>query len=294
MPAKRRQKWPKIKFLSSGRKLSAADLQSCAMPMTDDLCEFLRRHNGGVPEADTFLMKYEGMANTVARVRQFNGIASGERSDVNDIAETTLQSWHDLPRGSVPIGDIDIDDQDFDGCTLLTFLWGPRADKIYFFDNPHDMDPLDPDDDSRLTLLANSLPQFLKSLGHYDDYCFREIFTLPCGADSFPELEAEIEKAGADEFCGDEIGSRRRSVNRYAVWPKPDTTIYLADNAKDIYSVPLPKAAAGSCCLAVDVTKWNRTKVLAAVKKALGKLPAWKGAKSAGRSSSSTTPYWRR
>lgn len=294
MAKKRKTAWPKERFLKTGPKLRAADIHNYPGHLTDGLCEFLLWQNGGVPNLDSFVFNGPCGKNTVARVRSFYGFDKGNQEDLTDIAQTVLNHWHDLPRGSVPIGDIEIDGEDFDSCTLLTFLWGDRAEKVYFFDNPHDMGPLDPDKPSRLTQLANNLPQFIKSLQCYEDFHFREVFQLSCDRDGLRNLETALVKAGVEEFEGESVGSRSRKVDRYAEWQKQETIVYLSYGSPTIDWVPLPKKQPSDrCYFAVDVTKWNRTTILAKLKTMLRSVPEWKGVKSVGRTPTETTPYWR-
>ena len=234
-----RHKWPKIKFHGTGKKLTTAEILAYPMDLTDDLFDFLRWRNGGIPELDSFVMDFEGEPKTVARVQYFNGIQTGD--DLPDLAVTTLNCRDYMPRGAIPIGEVQIAGEDFDGCTLLTFLWGDRANEIYFFDNPHDCGGIDPDDESHLTLLAKSLPQFVKSLKSHEEFLFREVFLLQCDRKSFPAIEAALEKAGTESFHGDDASGRKRSINRYANWERLNTSVYLSSGAKEIYWVPLPK-----------------------------------------------------
>ncbi len=47
-------------------------------------------------------------------------------------------TWDDLPRGTLPIATVEIDGSDCDLCTLLTFTWTERHNKIFLLANPHD------------------------------------------------------------------------------------------------------------------------------------------------------------
>lgn len=295
MPKLKRHAWPKKKFLKTGPKLTEQDLRVYPAQLTKGLGEFLLWQNGGVPDLDTFVFDHPYGKNTVARVRSFQGISLQPENGTGDIAYTILCHWHDLPRGCVPIGDVDIEGRDFEVCTLLTFLHGKRSGRVYFFDNPHDCGPLDPDDSSRLTLLAKTLPSFVKSLRCHENYLFREVFRLSCSRRDLAELELALVNAGSDEFLGDPIESRKREVERYSGWEDQSTAIFLTSGASDMHWVPLPaNAPAESCYLGINVSKWNRTQTLARLKSTLKSVPAWKGAKSIGRMSSDLIPSWRR
>ena len=281
MGKKRRHAWPKQKFLTTGPKLKSSDIRDYDAQLTDGACDLLSWQNGGIPNLDSFVFDYDDAKNTLARVRWFYGINLEASESIADIARTIVHRWHDLPRGCIPIGDVDIEGLDFEICTLVTFLWGDRAEKVYFFDHPHDIGPLDPDDSTRLTLLAKTLPAFVKSLRCYEDYAFREIFQLSCDRDGLSELENALCAGGLEEFHGDEIDSRKPSINRYAFWPDNSTNIYLSQGTKEMYWVPLPDGAeAGKCYLGINLTKWNRTKILSQLKSKLRGVAEWKGAKS--------------
>ena len=136
---KRKSKWTADKFRSTGAKVSAAQLRDYPLELTPEVEDFLRWQNGGIPEKDAFRISYPTGYETVARVREFYGIQSDSGDGVTDLARTVLNHWHGLPRGALPLGDVDIVGCEFDPITLLTFLWGDRAGRVFFFDNPHDV-----------------------------------------------------------------------------------------------------------------------------------------------------------
>ena len=295
MAKRRRHSWPSKRFLKTGPKLRASDLRSCSVQLTDGLSDFLLWQNGGVPDLDTFVFDGPFGKHTIGRVRSFDGINIDGNEGFSDIARTILGYWHDLPRGCVPIGEIDIAGLDFEVCTLVTFLAGERAERVYFFDNPHDVGPLDPDDPKRLTLLAKTLPAFVKSLRCHEEFLFREVFQLKCGREGLLAIETALVRAGVEQFGGNAIASRKAQVNRYAFWPSQGVQVYLAYGTTEISWVPIPSGLPPEpCYLGINVTKWNRAKVLAKLKSTLRSIPEWRGAKSVGKTPAGTAPYWRK
>jgi hypothetical protein len=252
-----------------------------------DYFEFLRKQDGGTPLLDAFRLTYHGK-KTVGRVRRFYGRA--------EICSSTLSTWDFLPRGALPIGDIDIDGYEFDTPTLLTFRWGPYFNKILLFDNPHDVGPLDPDDPARLIRLANSLPVFLDSLKNHSDLFYRTIFSLAGNPEELLPLMEALQDAGAEEFEDSYFNPRKTCTSWSSLWEEFNAQITVAHDVKSIDDVALPPAAIGKgrCVLAVDAASWEHPAVKRAIKNSLKHVRAFKGAKLAGQTAAGSEPYWRK
>lgn len=279
---KRKSVWPKMNFLRTGPKLRTADLHAYQMHRTEDLDRFLLWRNGGVPQDDSFRMTYLD-EDVVARVEYFNGMDVAGDDSVEDLITTIVNTWHELPRGCVPIGHVEIPGSEFDAPNLITFVYGERMGKIFFYSYPHDLGEQDPDDDEHLTLLANSLPQFVKSLQPHHALKFREVFQLKIDPESIPVLTEALNAAGVEEFWEFRKNSERVEYY-YEDWEEFGCRISIGNRTREIGWVPLPKELErGACCLTVDVTKWGRNKAISQLKKVLKTCPAWKGAKYVGR-----------
>ncbi|MFN7890616.1 MAG: hypothetical protein ACK5OC_10030 [Pirellula sp.] len=284
-------KFPPLKFLVTGPKLTARDLRVCSVPLTSDLERFLILRNGGVPTSNAFRFNFRGKKNTLARVRYFNGLNIDARTSVfDDIARLVVCSGgHMIPVGGIPIGEVEISGEEFDGCTLLTFGSDCRnkSGRVYFFDNRHDAGDYKPNDGSKLTLLASSLPAFMRGLRPYDNFHFRIVYKMQCAPNDLETIEETFVEAGSPKFVGEPYAKTK--VYRYAVWPKMGTVLYLTAGMKTIATIPLPKEASSKDChFSINVNDKNHQTVVRLVARILKSLPAWKGALEIG-----TTPVMR-
>jgi hypothetical protein len=279
-------KFPPLKFLATGPKLKARDLRACSVPLTSDLERFLVLRNGGVPTTNAFRFNFRGEKNKLARVRYFNGLNIDTSTFVfEDIAELVdCYAGDMIPVGAIPIGEVEIAGEEFDGCTLLTFGSDCRkkSGRVYFFDNPHDVGDYEPNNESRLTLLASSRPAFMRGLRPYDNFHFRIVYKLQCTPHDLETIEEAFVEAGSPKFVGEPY--TKRKVCRYAVWPKMGTVLYLTAGMKKIATIPLPKEASSrDCHLGINVNDKNHQTVVRLVARILKSLPAWKGALKIGK-----------
>lgn len=279
-------KFPPLKFLVTGPKLKARDLQACSVSLTSDLERFLVLRNGGVPTSNAFRFNFRGKKNTLARVRYFNGLNIDTNTSVFEDISTLVDCWRGrmIPEGAIPVGEVEISGEEFDGCTLLTFGSDCRkkSGRVYFFDNPHDVGDYEPNDESRLTLLASSLPAFMQGLRPYDNFHFRIVYKMQCTPHDLEKIEDAFVEAGSPKFDGEPY--EKRKVFRYAMWPKMGTVLYLTAGMKTIAAIPLPKgASAKDCHLGINVNDKNHQTVVRLVARILKSLPAWKGASKIGK-----------
>jgi hypothetical protein len=261
--------WPKLKFLEKGLKVPAGGFDRLGFGWELHYYDFLHRWNGGVPSPDCFKVKNWNGEPTIARVRHFHGI-DPEHAD-RDLRHAVYHTWNDLPRGSLPIASIGIEEDDWDLCTLLTFTWTDRYNKIYLLANLHDCGPYDPDDLSRLQLISNSLPQFLKRLRPYDDLKYRAWFQLPTMASELESVAQSLRDGGFDDFGEFAKIETRHSVEFYS--DDQRFTIWLTTPNASIRQIPAPKNASNeSCLLAIDAFQWNHVDATKHVKSQLRPL----------------------
>jgi hypothetical protein len=289
---KQKRNWYLHRYLKTGPRLTAKDLRNFSGHLTDSVAELLLHRNGGVPDDDTFRLDYEVTGTKTARVRTFFGLGCGEGTIAN-IDDIILRSWHDLPRGALPIGEIDVEGWDFDGLTLITFVQGELVNKICFFDNPHDCGPLDPDDPGRITVLAPSLASFMNRLKPNQAFQFREVFRLDDGADSIRRLsdaitatfDVDMERSNT-RFDGGHVPS--------FYWPKHESSISFCYKNENKFWDPLPNDECDTDGhLLIAVTKERASAALRELKAKLKELEDWKKTKYVGRLDYSSRPYWR-
>lgn len=247
--------WPKIKFHEKGPKVPVGGFDGLGFGLELDYYGFLHRWNGGVPSPDCFKVKSWDDEYTVAKVEYFHGIYH-DNPDYRDLRHAVYHTWNYLPRGALPIAVIDIEEDDWDVCTLLTFTWTDRCNKIYLLANPHDCGPYDPDDLERLQPVANSLPQFLKLLKPFDELKYRVWFQLPTSVTELEPVTTLLNGSGFDDFGRFSDIDDLHSVAfyhddlKFAVW--------LAIPNARIREVSAPKKVSKeSCVLAIDAFQWN-------------------------------------
>jgi hypothetical protein len=236
-----------------------------------DYYDFLHRWNGGVPLADSFKVKSWSGSDTVARVKYFYGL-SEDRSSSRDFRNAVYFDWDSLPRGALPIATIDIEEDEWDLCTLLTFRWGENYNRIFLLANLHDCGPYNPDDLSRLQFVASSLPQFMKSLQPLEYYRYRTWFQLSIPADELQAVADAILESGFEDYDGfDEIDD---SECAHASDPDSNISVWLANSNSKIDSISSPaKIERDSCILAIDAFRWQHpdaTKRIVKILKPLG------------------------
>ena len=268
----RKPSWPKFKFLGTGPKLKG-DFPNLGFGWELDFYDFLHRWNGGVPLADSFKVKSWRGDDTVARVRHFYGI-SEDRSDERDLRNAVYFNWDSLPRAAIPIAAINIEEDEWDLCMLLTFRWGENYNRIFMIGNLHDCGPYNPDDLSRLQFVATSLPQFMKSLQPHEYYRYRTWFQLSIPANELQTVADAILDSGFEDYNGfEEIDDSRCA---HASDPDTNISIWLSNSNSKIENISAPaKIDRDSCILAIDAFRWqhpNTTKRIAEILKPLGLL----------------------
>lgn len=286
MAERKRPKWPSTKFLRRRQTENDDQQPYLGFGWELDYFEFLQKRDGGLPQLDAFPIHYEGRKRA-ARVRSFYGR--------QDLCNSVVVHWDSLPRGCLPIGDVEIDGDDFDSPTLLTFRWGEHFNKIFFWDNPHDIGPLDPEDPSRLIRVANSLPNFLRSLKNYDDLYYRTFMELNTTPLELPTIMEALRDCGVEEFYDADYTKGKNCTTWSATWEEYYAQISVGHSVKKLGDVTVASsvAKASRCFLAIDACHWDQASALRAVKKALKNVPAFKGAKKAGQTAAQREPYWR-
>ena len=282
MAKPRRTSWPDDPFLKTGPKLTAQALREYPVPLIEPVEDFLRWRNGGVPVRDSFKMVYDDR-RVVARVTDFYGVNPSAEGDITDLNRVILHEWHDLPRGTLPLGEVQIEGEEFEGSQLLTFLWGERAGKVVFFDTPHDCRPLDPQDEDRLVPLTNTLLQFIKGLKDHETLRYRQFFRLT-GDGRTEDLEAALVAAGTEEWRTYDSEFNDGPPSRYAGWWERDSKVYHFVGGAELHHVPLPDGTPPDTrCLAVDLNRWDRAEIVKRLKAALDGAGGWGLGKPVGR-----------
>ena len=283
MAKPRRTSWPDDPFLKTGPELTAEALREYPVPLIEPVEDFLTWRNGGVPVRDSFEMVYDDR-RVVARVRQFYRVDPEGGVHTGDLNGVILHQWHRLPRGALPLGQVEIEGEQFEDSQLLTFLWGEREGRVFFFDTPHDCGELDPDDESRLTLLTNTLLQFVKGLKEYGTLRYRQVFRLT-GDGTADDLEAALVAAGTEEWRTYDSDFNDGPPSRYAGWWERNSMIYHFVGGAELHHVPLPDGTPPDArCLAVDVNRWDRAEIVESLKAALATAGGFKLGKALGRS----------
>ncbi len=261
--------WPKIRFREKGRPKPSGGVGYPGFGWELHFYDFLQRWNGGVPLLDSFKVKNCHDQYTVARVKYFFGIS--DRDDERDLRNVVYYSWNDLPRGAIPIAQIDIEEDEWDRCLLLTFGWGDNYNKIYLLAHLHDCGPYDPDDLSELQYVARSLPEFMKKLESHDALYFRTWFQLPVPFAEIRPVADAILNTGLEDWGGFSELESDECVQAYSEDPK--YTLWCAKPGVTLDGIAAPKKMPkDSCAFAIDAFQWNHTAALRHVKSALKPL----------------------
>lgn len=272
--------WPKIKFREKGPKIPPDSLGYLGFGWELHYHDFLHRWNGGIPEPDCFQIKGLDGKPAVARIKYFHGIY-GEL-DERDLRMAVYDSWNDLPRGSLPIAAVDIEGGDWDLCTLLTFTWTDRHNKIYLLANPHDCGPFDPDDLSQLQLVASSLPQFMKQLYPRDYFHYRTWFQLPIASAELGMIGKLLIENGVDDW-NDEFNALETNGAGRAHSPDPGCAVWLAHPTSALGGTKAPTKVSKDCSvLAIDAYRWNHDNAIKHIRKILKKSKLDRGLKILG------------
>lgn len=263
--------WPKVKWREKGPKIPAGGYHGLGFGWELHYYDFLHRWNGGIPSPDCFKVKKWSDEYSLARVQYFHGIYN-DGTAYRDLRRAVYHTWNYLPRGSLPIASVDIEGDEWDLCTLLTFTWTDRYNKIYLLANPHDCGPHDPDDLSRLQLVANSLPQFLKQLKPYDYFNYRMWFQLSVPSSELTGIGALLTENGVEDW-NNEFPEIEQTGCASAFNEEPRYTIWLgAPNSKRDGIKPPVKAAKDCSIMAIDAYRWNHDEALKHIMKLLKPL----------------------
>ena len=273
--------WPKIKFREKGPKVPAGGFGYLGFGWELHYYDFLHRWNGGVPEPDCFQIKGLDNGPAVARVKYFHGIYD-DRLDKRDLRLAVYNTWNDLPRGSLPIATVDIEGGDWDLCTLLTFTWTDRCNKIYLLANPHECGPDDPDDLSELQLVASSLPQFMKQLQPSSYFYYRTWFQLPVPVSELRAVGERLVENGVQDWNGAFSNIESTGAGR-AYNSKPGFAVWLASPNSSLDGAKAPAKVSKECSiLAIDAHRWNHDDAIKHVRKILKKSKLDNGLKTLG------------
>ena len=278
--------FPKIKFHNSGQKTDGGGL---GFGWELEYYHFLQRWNGGVPTPNCFKTKTFNDEFTVAAVKRFYGVHN-EKASPHDLRQVVYQTWNDLPRGSIPIAEIEIEDTEWDLCILLTFTWTERINKIYMLANPHDCGPFDPDDLSELILVANSLPTFLNSLKPREYFCYRSWYELPVPASELQPVANLLMSNGVEDLWGHltSVPERHCSLGRH---PTDNYSVWLARPNTSIRDIGPPKKINSEhSILAIDTYRWVQADAEKSIKTALKSLGLGRKLKKIGESGLAKKP----
>ncbi len=276
--------WPKIKFLDKGPKVPAGRFQRLGFGWELHYYDFLHRWNGGIPDPGCFQVKLFNEEPAVAKVKYFHGIYD-DRPDHRDLRHTVYHTWNELPRGALPIATIDIEDDDWDLCTLLTFTWTDRCNKIYLLANPHDCGPFDPDDLSQLQLVASSLPQFLKQLKPLEYFYYRTWFQLSIPPSELGIVGKLLLENGVEDW-NDEFMNIDTSGLGKAYNSDPQFFVWMARPNIDLGGVKAPAKVSKDCSLlAIDAHRWNHDSAIRYVRNILKTLKLDREMKKLGETS---------
>ena len=161
-----------IKFVDSQAPLSEADLQAVearlGISFPSDYRHFLRRHNGGRPELDTFHFKYETGPYTDSCVDRFYAIYNGEHDNFEKVFQFCKADGL-LQENMIAVAD------DPGGNMICLSVSGPDTNSVYFWD--HEAYNED-DKGANLHLLADSFGEFLDGLTKAPKYIMPEFDRL--------------------------------------------------------------------------------------------------------------------
>ncbi|MFO0943209.1 MAG: hypothetical protein U0930_20940 [Pirellulales bacterium] len=245
--------WPKIAMSNCGKKLSTKELQAVDPCRGLDYFEFLKRWNGGTPKDNWFKVLDVFGKPTLAEVKTFFGV--NEDLDSNDLRSAVYWNWDYLPRGTLPIAEVEIDGDEYDQSLLVTFRWGPNYNQVFLLANPHECGPEDPEL-SELQKVSSSLPKFLESLRPREYWLYRAWYKLQVPVDQLKVVAVEFLKNGIVDSYEQFATIQDRSAG-IAYYPKIGCGIWLAHSNAQIRNVPAPvRVPSDSCILAIDANRW--------------------------------------
>lgn len=185
--------WPKIKFSGCGKKPSSELVRRVDPFRGMEYFDFLQNWNGGTPTDGSFKVLGVDGNPTLAAVKYFFGVT--DDCGPSDIRSAVYRYWDYLPRGALPIAEVEIEDDEYDQCLLITFRWGERYNQVFLLANPHECAG-DPDDVRDLKKLASSLPPFLSNLQSWQYYNYRAWYQLPVPVDQLKSVADKLLEFG--------------------------------------------------------------------------------------------------
>lgn len=222
---------PKLKFSDKGPSVTAKDLDSYPVELTEEHRQLLMWANGGVPEKQHFRKFDEEVGESISCLDFLYGVYKPRAKRRHpDVADAILQYRDHLPRWSIPLGRID------DDCFLLTFWAGERQGKVWEFLWFHDdfHENRDPNASSALVFLADSISEFLSALRDSEDFWTEESFAIDESRLNLKELKSRLRKLGCRKICGD----TRSALGSWAWEPMGgrtsiETELVVAGNGSD-------------------------------------------------------------
>lgn len=263
----RMSSWPKIDFSNSGNKISAEVLRVLDPVRSTQYFEFLQKWNGGTPVGNCFKVLDAKGNVTLGEVTRFFGVNDG--CSESDVRIAVYQFWDNLPRGALPIAEVNIGEEEWDFRLLITFRWGQLHNQLFLLPHPHAGGTGNPDNLKNLRKVADSLPEFLKSLAARGHLHFRAWYKLPVMVDELPQLAAKMIKSGMlDPLQQFATISTRKSGMAYH--PKIGCGVWLAHASEPIDGTVAPKSVpAGQPILAIDAYRWDHPAAEQHVKRVL-------------------------
>ena len=275
--------WPKIQWREKGPRVAAGGYEKLGFGWELHYYDFLHRWNGGVPNPNCFKVRNWNGEHVVARVEYFHGIYDKD-ADHRDLRHAVYHTRDDLPRGALPIASINIEEDDWDLCTLLTFTWTDRINKIYLLANLHDCGPYDPDDLSRLQLVATSLPSFLKQLAPIEHFKNRNWFQLSVPPSELGGIVEFLVQNGIEDFI-DEVSDFDRTRHAQAFLDDPGFSMWLSAPTSKLDGIKAPKKVdKDSSILAIDAYRWHQPEALKQVRELLKPIKLDRKIKKLGES----------
>lgn len=263
----RRLSWPKIVFSNSGNKISAEVLRVLDPVRSTEYFEFLQKWNGGTPVGNCF-KTHDARGNvTLGEVTRFFGVTDG--CSESDLRIALYQFWDNLPRGALPIAEVNIGEDESDFRLLITFRWGQFHNQLFLLTHPHAGGTGKPDNLKSLQKVADSLPEFLSGLDAREHLHFRAWYKLPVMEHDLPQLATKMIKSGMvdpfQQFAT--ISARKKGL---AYHPKIGCGVWLAHGSEPIDDTVAPKSVpSGHSVLAIDAYRWDHAAAEQHVKRVL-------------------------
>lgn len=260
-------RWPKMAFSNSGNKISTELLRVLDPVRSTHYFEFLQKWNGGKPVGNCFKALDAKGNVTLGEVTRFFGVTDG--CSESDVRIAVYQFWDSLPRGALPIAEVNIGEEEWDFRLLITFRWGQLHNQLFLLKHPHAGGTSNPDNLKSLQKVADSLPEFLESLAARGHLHFRAWYTLPVMIDELPTLATKMIKSGmVDPLQQFATISARKSGMAYH--PKIGCGVWLAHAGEPIGDTVAPKSVpSGHSILAIDAYRWDHTAAEQHVKRVL-------------------------